>query len=266
MLTPSIHKLTLSISIVGGGRHNLPTRFTRHFFMLRFQPPHRATLSLILTQVCSPFFQRFATAVQDALAGIVEKTVEVYDRVRAEMLPTPTKPHYAFNLRDVIRLIQGICGTSSAQTKDAWALQKLWCHETMRAFCDRLVDEEERAWFRKMVCSMCSKEVDPDKLLYADFLDSDCLMEAREYVEVGESDMQRLVTSSEEFVEEHNSLCKQKLDLILFEYALRHLAHIAHVLSFAGSNLLLLGYSGSGRRTLARLTAVIAEQVSSILG
>lgn len=38
--------------------------------------------------------------------GIVSATLEVYGKVVREMLPTPSRPHYTFNLRDIGKVAQ----------------------------------------------------------------------------------------------------------------------------------------------------------------
>ena len=44
--------------------------------------------------------------VQEAVPAIVAATVRVYNEIRAELLPTPSRSHYTFNLRDVARVVQ----------------------------------------------------------------------------------------------------------------------------------------------------------------
>lgn len=34
--------------------------------------------------------------------------IEIYENVRAGLLPTPAKTHYTYNLRDLSKLVQGI--------------------------------------------------------------------------------------------------------------------------------------------------------------
>ncbi len=38
--------------------------------------------------------------------NVVEATLDVYKKVMAQLLPTPTKSHYTFNLRDISRVMQ----------------------------------------------------------------------------------------------------------------------------------------------------------------
>ncbi len=39
---------------------------------------------------------------------MVKATVEIYNSIRRELLPTPAKSHYTFNLRDLSKNFQGI--------------------------------------------------------------------------------------------------------------------------------------------------------------
>lgn len=48
----------------------------------------------------------FLTAVANLSDGLVSATLEVYGKVEREMLPTPSRPHYTFNLRDISKVVQ----------------------------------------------------------------------------------------------------------------------------------------------------------------
>lgn len=63
------------------------------------------------------------------------------------MLPTPTKSHYTFNLRDLSKVFQGILSIEYDFLNNKETLVSLWVHEAQRIFYDRLVDEKDRSWF-----------------------------------------------------------------------------------------------------------------------
>lgn len=52
--------------------------------------------------------RKFAKEIQELCPSLVAATVEQYNLIRTEMLPTPAKSHYTFNLRDLARVIQGV--------------------------------------------------------------------------------------------------------------------------------------------------------------
>ncbi len=75
---------------------------------------------------------------------MLNATLEVYKHVKMDLLPTPSKSHYSFNLRDIWRVIQGICGASQRNILEANDICRLWFHENMRVYHDRLTTEDDR--------------------------------------------------------------------------------------------------------------------------
>jgi hypothetical protein len=73
---------------------------------------------------------------------------------KSNFLPTPTKSHYTFNLRDMSKVIQGMtmCGNESIEDRDY--LIKLYMHETYRVFRDRLIDEVDKNLFNDLSSSI----------------------------------------------------------------------------------------------------------------
>lgn len=130
-----------------GGRQTLDERFSRHMTVLNMPAPSDEAMRLIFGTILTSFFAGFPTEVRALGSTIVSSTIAVYRRVTAEMKPTPSKAHYMFNLRDVAGVFKGIlmgqpekCGTGPVQAR-------LWMHECMRLFHDRLASEKDRTWF-----------------------------------------------------------------------------------------------------------------------
>ena len=92
------------------GRNDFPPRLKRHFAMLCVPTPTPAALAAMFGPIVRGRFD--AAIVGPDLAALaasaVAATVDVWQRVRSRLLPTPAKPHYAFTLRDVARVVRGL--------------------------------------------------------------------------------------------------------------------------------------------------------------
>lgn len=67
----------------------------------------RHTLFISFRSILKGFLSKdFLTPVAALSDGLVSATLEVYGKVAREMLPTPSRPHYTFNLRDISKVIQ----------------------------------------------------------------------------------------------------------------------------------------------------------------
>ena len=80
--------------------------------------------------------------------SLVNATLILYSMVRSELLPTPEKSHYLFNLRDVSRVFQGLSLVKQSTLSSPDVLVKLWVHEFQRVFEDRLINQKDKAFLR----------------------------------------------------------------------------------------------------------------------
>ncbi len=98
---------------------------------------------------------------------MVQATMGVYLAAVSNFLPTPSKSHYVFNLRDFSRVVSGVLLTPSSHMSEGDKLIRLWVHEVYRVFYDRLVDDDDRLSFFNIVKEMLNKyfKISMDKLL-----------------------------------------------------------------------------------------------------
>jgi dynein heavy chain len=66
--------------------------------------------------------------------------IVIYDQIKVNLLPTPKKSHYTFNLRDISKVFQGLCNASLKFCNNKQTIVKLWYHEIFRVFGDRLIN------------------------------------------------------------------------------------------------------------------------------
>jgi len=252
----------------GGGRNVVTPRFYRHFSMIHMPPPSEEVMQTIFQKIVGGFMDHFFPADMRPMAdAMVKSTVEIFLRISAELLPTPTKNIYVFNLRDVSKVFQGILLIRPGQCSDKETMTRLWVHENQRVFGDRLVDNEDRQWFQDLVYSMLKskfhvQETQDDffverDIIFADFLKMGLPVEEREYEEVsGSHDMQKIFKS---YLEEYNDMGIQPMHLVFFADAIRHISRISRVLRQPRGNAMLVGVGGSGKQSLTRFAAFIAE-------
>jgi dynein heavy chain len=73
----------------GGGRAQITQRFTRHFNILCLPPTPDESLSVIFESILSGFLKSFSPEIQGKCRGAVEATIEMYQKISKELLPTP---------------------------------------------------------------------------------------------------------------------------------------------------------------------------------
>lgn len=68
------------------------------------------------------------------------------------------QPHYVYSPREMTRWVRGICeAIRPLETLSIEGLVRLWAHEALRLFQDRLVDDAERQWTNENIDSVALK-------------------------------------------------------------------------------------------------------------
>jgi len=64
---------------------------------------------MIFRKILKAFVGHFADSINNVIDGLVQSTQNIFNNVAAVLRPTPSKSHYTFNLRDISKVMQGVC-------------------------------------------------------------------------------------------------------------------------------------------------------------
>ena len=247
----------------GGGKNPVTMRFLRHFNYISFTEIDDSSLARIFHTILEAFLEKTFPTMAGAAKGIIDGSVNVYNTVRLELLPTPAKSHYTFNLRDLSRVVQGIMRAHPKAVQSEDTLLALWMHELQRVFKDRLINQQDGTWFvdlqKKELMANCQQEwgnvVKKDRLIFGDYLVPGA--DPKIYQEV--TDFPALLKVVEEYLDDYNSISDTPMKLVLFLDAIEHVSRVSRIIRTAKGNALLLGVGGSGRQSLSRLATYMQD-------
>ncbi|KAI9339082.1 dynein heavy chain [Obelidium mucronatum] len=161
--------------------------------------------------------------------------------------------HYIYSPRELTRWIRGIF--KALKSLDAIVIDdllRIWAHEGLRLFADRLVTDEERLWTDTQIDIVAGKHfpnLDISKILERPILFSNWI--SKSYQSVQRDSLRDFVKARlKVFYEE-----ELDVPLVLFNDVLEHALRIDRVFKQMQGHLLLIGVSGSGKTTLSRFVA-----------
>mgnify|MGYP003961386239 CR=1 FL=1 len=263
-------QILAAMSHPGGGKNDIPPRLKRHFTIFNITLPKPKAIDKIYGSVIRGRYNENSQFADDILAvayQLTDMTIKLWQDIGAKMLPTPSKFHYVFNLRDLSRITQGIMLSPQEVVKSPHILLGLWKHECTRVFCDRLTEVNDTIWFDEKITEIIEEKADPSlapkvekPMYFVDFLRDPILdKETDEIIE----DAPKIY----EPVKDIQFLRKRIYDefatdafkeLVLFEAALKHLVRISRIIRMPRGNALLVGVGGSGKQSLTKLASHIA--------
>ena len=243
----------------GGGRMVISRRLQSIFSLLNMTFPNESQIKRIFGSMINQKLQEFEEDIKPLGTPITQATIDVYNYVSVRFLPTPTKMHYLFNMRDMAKVYQGMLRANKNYHDRKESMIRLWIHECYRVFADRLVEERDKIMFNELITgklasmfdvsfhSICRDKVVP---IFGDLLNQEHLM----YEDL--SDFKKLKTSIENALQDYNNEPGMvPMDLVMFKNAIEHVTRITRVIRLERGNMLLIGIGGSGRQSLTRLAS-----------
>ena len=233
------------------GRTPMGARFLRHAPLVMVDYPGEISLQQIYST-----FNSAVLKVIPSLRGYAEPLtkamVQFYLESQARFTPK-IQPHYVYSPRELTRWVRGLYeAIRPLESLSLEGLIRVWAHEALRLFQDRLVEEEERKWTNETVKRMALEHfptINESAALQGPILFSNWL--SKNYVPVEQEHLRDFVKAR------LKTFCEEEVDtpIVLFNDVLEHVLRIDRVFRQPQGHLILIGVSGSGKTTLSRFVA-----------
>ncbi|SCO85337.1 probable dynein heavy chain, cytosolic [Fusarium oxysporum] len=233
------------------GRTPMGARFLRHAPLIMVDYPGELSLNQIYGT-----FNSAVLKIVPSLRGYSEALTHAMVRfyLESQQRFTPKiQPHYVYSPRELTRWVRGVYeAIRPLEALSIEGLIRIWAHEALRLFQDRLVAEDERQWTDESVRRIALEyfpNIDEEKALGGPILFSNWL--SKNYVPVDREQLRDFVKAR------LKTFCEEEVDvpLILFNDVLEHVLRIDRVFRQPQGHLILIGVSGSGKTTLSRFVA-----------
>ncbi|KAM0751755.1 hypothetical protein T439DRAFT_218203 [Meredithblackwellia eburnea MCA 4105] len=233
------------------GRVPLSHRFLRHAPLIMVDYPGETSLKQIYGTFNRALLKVVPTlrAYSDALTNAM---VDFY-LASQRRFTTDTQAHYVYSPRELTRWMRGVYeAIKPLDSLSVEGLVRVWAHEALRLFQDRLVTEEERKWTDENIDSVALSHfptINPNEALARPILYSNWT--SKNYIPVDREQLREYTKARlRVFYEE-----ELDVPLVLFNDVLDHVLRIDRVFRQVQGHLLLIGVSGSGKTTLSRFVA-----------
>ena len=262
----------------GGGRNDIPQRLKRHFITMNCTLPTDGAIDHIFGTIAKGHFnpeRGFSEEVSNMVEHLVPLTRKIWKVTKEKLLPTPSKFHYVFNLRDLSRIWLGMIGVQATVFTAQNKVIQLWRHEVTRVLADRFVGENDKDWFNTELLSLVKRELEPQHVemaqecrFFVDFMrdapeptgeeDHEADMELPKIYEPLDN-MKVLEEKLHSFLEQYNEILRgANMDLVFFPDAIENIIKISRIIRNPGGNAMLVGVGGSGKQSLTKLASFIA--------
>lgn len=266
---PTLRKRFVDVSYAAAmnpkaGSFKVSERLERHFTALGLA----SSLPIFATVLASYFeMNRFSSQVRNFSPSIAAAALSFHKTIQEKFLPSALKFTYQFTLKDLSAVFEGICRARPYTVKTSTSLGRLFVHECLRVYSDRLLTATEIIRAQSILIDVAKQYLtdsgEPSDALFTEpnhwtaFERSDDAFKQgkrNNYSPIASVDA--LKRSLSEHLAEYNQ-CNPIMNLVLFTEATEHVVRIARIISLPHRHALLVGVGGSGKQSLARLASFI---------
>jgi len=234
------------------GRVSMSHRFLRHVPLLLVDFPAKDSLLQIYRTFNGGMMKLFPN-LKGETDALTEAMVEMYLENQKRFKPT-MQPQYFYSPRELSRWVRGmyeaVVNLDQGLSREEFV--RIWAHEALRLFNDRLVEADDRKWCEGTLDSIARKHFagcDFDIALQRPLFYTSWM--SKETKRVERDDLKKFLAARlRVFYEE-----ELDVPLVVFDEVLDHILRIDRVLRQPMGHCLLVGDSGAGKTVLSKFVS-----------
>ncbi|GFT64974.1 dynein heavy chain 2, axonemal [Nephila pilipes] len=138
--------------------NKIPEPLLNKFSVINILPPKESQMKYIFASLLKKKLLDSSIEIRRTLNAISLGCMAIFKIVREIFLPTPSRIHYLFDLKDVKKVLCQFLNVNPELLCDKIAMTKFWYHECSREFSDRFVDNEDKKVFFNILEDVIEKE------------------------------------------------------------------------------------------------------------
>ncbi|KAF1327364.1 Sporangia induced dynein heavy chain, partial [Globisporangium splendens] len=262
------------------GSFIIDERLQRHYALFACMMPGRDDLKTIYNSILKGHFQNagFSLACVNVAEAFVNLSILLHEDIANRFLPSATKFVYNWNMRELSNIFQGLTRSKGDYFPGVFHFARLWVHEAMRVFCDRLINDQDIVKLNDRIREITKKML-PDVDHVALFNDQPpsatddtganvnifttfaIQVAGADSVYVSVASMKHLNKVLVEQLDDYNSKYSM-MNLELFDSAMEHVTRICRIIGNPDGNAMLIGLSVTSNFCIEDLKENLAEMFS----
>lgn len=258
--------LMASTTIRGSNKSSISQRFLSKFVPLTILNPNDTNKTKIFHTIVSHYLSNFGGEdIKKLTEGLTHAMIGLYNSIleKENYLPTPTKCHYIFNIRDISKIFESFSKTKNSYVSSRDYFIRQWVHESFRTLNDRFIYDNDKQVFRDIINRQlevylgtnlreCMMKENKD-CMFVDFM-GDYYEDVPEFEEVKKTILSKVEGD------------KAFAHMVFFDQAINYICVINRILNkHTGGHGLLLGLGASGRASYIKIASELSNyKVSSM--
>lgn len=134
--------------------YRVPQRLLFNFALVGMEGFRSNDSIHIMTNLFEIQSQDWPSGITTLIPRLADAIDALYNLVFEHLKPTPLKVHYAFNYRECFKQVTSFCKVEGNYLKSEANLVKLFYHECIRQYADKILMRHDLEWFKSTLVKL----------------------------------------------------------------------------------------------------------------